>query len=318
MGVVGSSNVDNALGEGYLLGGVIDPTATPISANRGSLWLRMAQTTGQPIAIYRKLDNGYTTNWQLLTLSISIGGVPVGDTLNLNFLGSGVDVANPVPGQFDVTVPGTVIEKEELFIMDPAVTFNFKGVGVLVTQDGTDPAQVNVEVPGLVGGGSPFNEKYARFGPRELDQQGNASNLIFKGVPVFSFSNGGTSTGIITLPVINYQVGDDIELDLYWIVDGSGGGGGNRNVFTQVSVSLFQLGDDIDLITTITRTDQYAVSNQDGLTYNRPQIFTAADLGNPVDGDYFLLVEIFRDATNSQDRFNRDLNFYLGRAFWEQ
>lgn len=309
--------LQNTRADGYLLGGVLNPTSSPTPAPRGSLYILVSNDPAGTIALFRKLDSGCTTNWEELTGNITINGNPVGDTLNLNFLGTGVTVVDNGGGNFDIQIPGTAIEKEELSVMNPAITFNFEGVGVLVTQDGVDPTQVNVEIPGLSGGGSPFNEKFYKFSPRETRADGSSSNAEFKGFSVANLSSGGISELLVTIPLINYQAGDDLTIDLDFIADNQGGGP-NRQVDTELTIAVFQVGSDVDSLTDIITSDIYDVPNQEGLVYSRQFLYTAAQLGSLIDGDYFLKFTFIRSANSPQDNYNRNLHFLFARAFWEQ
>lgn len=312
-----SQTLQNILADGYYLGGTLDPTVNPTPSPRGAIYILMTNNPAGPIKMFRKLDAGCTTNWEELTVNITINGMPVGDALNLNFSLSGVTVVDNGGGNFDIQIPGTAIEKEELAIMDPAVTFNFKGVGVLVTQNGTDPAQVDVEIPGLSGGGSPFNEKFWKFGANRFSFVGNAAPSVFKGFDVADLSQGGTSTLLWTVPLINYQAGDDLTFHMDFIVDQEGGPP-NRQVDTTLSFAIYQIGDDADSLVDIVTSDIYDVADQEGLIYRRTFFFTAAALGSLIDGDYYLRTNFTRTATSPQDNYNHFLHFIFGRIFWEQ
>jgi hypothetical protein len=309
-----SSQINRA-GDNYVYGGALDPSQIAQFGPRGSFWIQVAKKNSGPIGLFIKQDRSITTNWTKLVTSIIINGTPVDNgVLDLNFIGDGVVVDDKGGGAFDIIIEGTEVQKEGVQVEDPTTTFNFKGVGVLVTNpvDGT----VDIEIPGLVGGGSPFNEKFFRWTPRDFRADGNASGTSFKSFSVLDLSSGGVSDALITIPIINYQLGDDITVNLHFIVDNTAGG--QRGVFTQLSGAIFEVGDDVDTLVPVVKTDQYDVVSQEGLTYLRPFTFTAAELGDPADGDYFLQVIFERDATDPQDRYNRDLHLYAARAFWEQ
>ena len=58
-----SQGRNNDLGSLSILGGPLDPKVTPVFAQRGMYYLQIPTVTGD-IGLFRKLDNGSTTNWE--------------------------------------------------------------------------------------------------------------------------------------------------------------------------------------------------------------------------------------------------------------
>lgn len=63
---VSAQTLQNQIAEGYYLGGTQNPSIIPQYGYRGAIWILIGRTPTDPIAMYRKLDNGCTVNWEKL------------------------------------------------------------------------------------------------------------------------------------------------------------------------------------------------------------------------------------------------------------
>lgn len=128
-------------------------------------------------------------------LTVEDEGTPVGSTPQVfNFVGAGVTVTQPTPGEFDISIPGgggggSLDVEDEGISVDPAVTImDFVGAGVTVTQ--TAPGEVSVSIPG---GGSGVAVQ------DETNPVTTASTLNFTGAGVVATDAGG-GTVDVTIP----------------------------------------------------------------------------------------------------------------------
>lgn len=232
----------------------------------------------------------------------------------LNFEGSGVQsVVDEGSGKATVTINAgggggnpIDVQDDDVSVVNPLSILNF-GDQLTVTDDGGGKATIGLNL-------ASFNEKFFRVQPQILRADGNASKTNFKDTNTASLSSGGTSSFLWTVYLINYVAGNDININLDFLADGTGGP--NRNVDTEITAELFQIGDDIDTLVPISKADLYTVPSTDGIAYRRSFVITAAELGNPVSGDYFMKFTYSRFANSPQDNFNKNLYAYLGRITW--
>ena len=99
----GGQNIYNLRADGYLLGGTINPTVTPIRATRGAFYIYVAKTINDPIGLLQKLDNGCTTNWKVVSTDAGIispgQGGPNIYSLTFNAVNSRVLIPNNIQYQ---------------------------------------------------------------------------------------------------------------------------------------------------------------------------------------------------------------------------
>ena len=310
-GTISRQNSLNGVAEYYLWGGITDPTVVAHPGCVGAYYIRVGRKVTDPIALYRKLDNGTTTNWELLTLKIVFNGQTV-DTLTINHTGTGVTVTEGPPGTFDVNIPGLITEDEGVQVNDPTLNIDFVGAGVVASDGGA--GKTVVTIPG--GPSTNFANKFFRKSANETLDESNASRDVFENIPVQGLSSGGTPKISGNECVPGYINGEDLELNIYYISDVATGGGSNQNVATQVDVYFYKEGDDTGAITPHSIIDDFAMPAVVGEVEKRVYNVTAADLGNPVSGDYVITIRISRFPNDPFDRFNKNLNFAALLGEW--
>lgn len=307
-------SADNVNGERYLRGGSADPSQTPQGGGPGDIWIKVdpvAPAQGGTIGLLQKKDYGDTSNWTHIPTEININGNLLDSSqLEINFTGAGVTVTKPGPGQFTVNIPGgggasIDVQDNGASVVNPASILNFTGGGVTVSDNGGGEAEINIPSPAT-------QEKFTEITAEAFGNRNNAKRNLFKDFEMVSLGPSGFGQIISSAKIQDYIVGEDIDIDLYFIADG----GGTGDVHQEVEVLLFQAGDDIDVVTPFTVIDIYTPTSTDGEAFTKSYTVTAADLGNPASGNYQMRLRVSRDGGNAADSYNRRVYAHLAKISW--